>query len=123
MKYWSFIILAILCLTSCTSKQNIATSTPDIKGIIADSETILVDVRIKEQFNEKTAPNSVNIPLAEIENNLEFLRGQKNIVVFCNSGRQADEAIKTLHKKGIHNVYDGTTWKNVRAIQDENEKK
>ena len=45
------------------------------------------------------------------------------MVVFCNRGRQSDLAIELLEKKGLTNVYDGTTWQNVRAIQQENNKK
>ncbi len=77
----------------------------------------MVDVRIPEQYKEGTADNAVNIPLAEIENNIDFLKKQKNVVVFCNRGIQADKAIEILKKNGVEHVYDGTTWKNVKAIQ------
>ncbi|WP_449400193.1 hypothetical protein [Chryseobacterium wanjuense] len=44
------------------------------------------------------------------------------MVVFCNKGIQADEAVQILKKNGVE-VYDGTSWKNVKAIQDENPQK
>ncbi|WP_435523057.1 hypothetical protein [Chryseobacterium indoltheticum] len=39
-------------------------------------------------------------------------------MVFCNKGIQADQAVEILKKNGVE-VYDGTTWKNVKAIQQE----
>ncbi len=95
------------------------TKTPEvnIKEVVKSSDVTLVDVRVPEQYAEGTAKNAINIPLAEIENSAEALKGKK-VVVFCNKGMQADQAIEILKKKGVE-VYDGTTWKNVKAIQEE----
>jgi len=76
----------------------------------------LVDVRIPEQFAEATAENAINIPLAEIENRSSELKGKK-VVVFCNKGIQADQAVEILKKNGVE-VYDGTSLQNVKAIQN-----
>ena len=54
-------------------------------------------------------------------NNIETLKGKK-VVVFCNKGVQADQAMEILKKNGVE-AYDGTSWKNVKAIQDETTKK
>ena len=122
MKYWFSLAVSLLLLSSCATKQAITTQNTNIKEVVADIETLLVDVRIKEEFERSTAPNAINIPLAELEKNLELLKGKKKVVVFCNRGKQADKAVELLHKNGLDNVYDGSTWQNVRAIQDENKK-
>jgi len=88
-----------------------------ITEIVQSPETTLVDVRVPSQFSENTADKAVNIPLAEIENNLDFFRKQKNIVLFCNSGNQSNQALEILKKNGITNVYNGKTVENVDAIQ------
>lgn len=80
-------------------------------------DVVLVDVRVPEQYAEGTAKNAVNIPLAELSKNAESLKGKK-VVVFCNKGIQADQALEILKKEDVE-AYDGTTWKNVKAIQDE----
>lgn len=103
--------------TSINSKPEI--SREEVKEIVKNPETTLVDVRIPEQFSEKTVEGAINIPLAKIEENLDFLRKQKNIVVFCNSGRQSSEAIEILKKNGITNVYNGKNVQNVNAIKKE----
>ena len=95
----------------------------DIKEVVTDPNTTLIDVRIKEDFELNTVKGAINIPLKDLEKNLDLLKEKKNIVVFCNRGRQSDLAIDVLKKNGLNNVYDGTTWQNVRAIQQEQTKK
>ena len=109
-----------ISLSSCTSRNsNSEVSREEVKEIVKNPETILVDVRIPEQFSEKTVEGAMNIPLAKIEENLDFLRKQKNIVVFCNSGRQSSEAMEILKKNGITNVYNAKNVQNVNAIKKE----
>lgn len=109
-------IMLVSCSTATTVAEN---SAVNIKPIVKDPETAIVDVRIPEQFEEGSAQNAVNIPLATINDNLEFFRKQKNSVIYCNSGKQAQEVMEILNKNGIENVYYGKTLKNIKAIQAE----
>jgi len=102
------------CKTATLTQNN---STINIKEVINSTDVTLVDVRVPEQYKEGTARNAINIPLTEIQNNIDSLKGKK-VVVFCNKGIQADQAIEILKKNGV-DAYDGTSWKNVKAIQDE----
>lgn len=113
-----FIGTLFLVLTSCTTAKP-ASSIPkyNIKEIVKSEDVVLLDVRIPEEYAEATANNAINIPLDSLQNNIESLKGKK-VVVFCNRGMQADKAVDLLSKNGIE-VYDGTTWKNVKAIQQE----
>ncbi|WP_157844429.1 MULTISPECIES: rhodanese-like domain-containing protein [unclassified Chryseobacterium] len=97
-------------------KSVIADQKNNIIEVVNSSDVTIVDVRIPEQFKEASAKNAVNIPLAEIADRSPELLGKK-VVVFCNKGIQADEAVKVLRKNGVE-VYDGTTLKNVKAIQN-----
>ena len=111
------VILALSsCRTAVTAPQD---SRAEVKEMVKNPEATLVDVRIPEQFAEKTAPGAINIPLASIEENLDFFRKQKQIVIFCNSGKQAAQAVEILKKNGVQNVYDAKTLKNVTAINNE----
>lgn len=114
-------LFSILVLSSC--KTNHLTDAPksNIKEVVTSSDVTLVDVRIPEQYAAGTAKNAINIPLAEIQNKIETLKGKK-VVVFCNKGVQADQAMEILKKNGVE-AYDGTSWKNVKGIQDEADKK
>lgn len=111
------VILALSsCRTAVTAPQD---SRAEVKEMVKNPEATLVDVRIPEQFAEKTAPGAINIPLASIEENLDFFMKQKQIVIFCNSGKQAAQAVEILKKNGVQNVYDAKTLKNVTAINNE----
>ncbi|MEN4762135.1 rhodanese-like domain-containing protein [Chryseobacterium sp. C39-AII1] len=115
------IILTTFTITACKTASHSEASKANIREVMNSSDVTLVDVRIPEQYAEGTAKNAINIPLAEIQNNAEQLKGKK-VVVFCNKGIQADQAVEILKKNGV-DVYDGTSWKNVKAIQDEQSSK
>lgn len=114
-------LASILALSSCKTTHSIDIPKTNIKEVVNSSDVTLVDVRIPEQYAAGTAKNAINIPLAEIQNNLETLKGKK-VVVFCNKGVQADQAMEILKKNGVE-AYDGTSWKNVKSIQDGADKK
>ncbi|CEJ72003.1 rhodanese-like domain-containing protein [Chryseobacterium oranimense] len=112
-----YIFASVLALTACKSNHTATVLKPNIKEVVNSADVTLVDVRIPEQYQAGTAKGAINIPLAEIQNNIDSLKGKK-VVVFCNKGIQADQAMEILKKNGVE-AYDGTTWKNVKAIQDE----
>ncbi|ATN07044.1 rhodanese-like domain-containing protein [Chryseobacterium indologenes] len=120
-KFWGLPVIISLIVIACKTNQSGNISTTNIKEIVKSSDVTLVDVRIPEQYTAGTAKNAINIPLGELQNNIETLKGKK-VVVFCNKGIQADQAMEILKKNGVE-AYDGTTWKNVKAIQDEGVKK
>ena len=113
-----YTLLLALTLISCQTKTVTIQEKVNLIEVVQNPETVIVDVRIPEQFAEATAENAINIPLAEIENQAESLKGKK-VVVFCNKGIQADQAYEILKKKGVE-VYDGTTLQNIKAIQNLN---
>lgn len=114
---FGFILTLSLVLTSCKTNSTAAIPRTNLRKVVNSSDVTLVDVRIPEQYHAGTAKDAVNIPLAEIQNNIDALKGKK-VVVFCNKGIQADQAMEILKKNGVE-AYDGTSWKNVKAIQDE----
>lgn len=116
-KIFGVIFASALMVSACKTATIAESPKANIKDIVNSSDVTLVDVRIPEQYAEGTAKNAINIPLAEIQNNVDALKGKK-VVVFCNKGIQADQATEILRKNGV-DVYDGTSWKNVKAIQDE----
>lgn len=114
---FGLIFALFLVLTSCKTAGTVALPKTDLREVVNSPEVTLIDVRIPEQYNAGTARDAINIPLAEIQNHTDTLKGKK-VVVFCNKGIQADQAMEILKKNGVE-AYDGTSWKNVKAIQDE----
>ncbi|MDO4224424.1 MAG: rhodanese-like domain-containing protein [Bergeyella zoohelcum] len=86
--------------------------------MVNEEEVTLIDVRTPEQYQKSSVKNATNIPLSEIENNLDFLKKQKNVVLFCNGGRQSGQAIEILKKHGLTNIHDGKTEGNVSSLQE-----
>ena len=119
-KYFLNVGIVAILLFSCAAKVPVETQNPaNFKEIVKNPETTLVDVRIPEQFEKETAKGAVNIPLAKIEDNIDFFKKQKAVVLFCNRGIQAEQALEILKKNGVKNVYFGKTLDNVKAIQNE----
>lgn len=90
-----------------------------LKKVVNNKESILVDVRSPEEYEEESAKNAINIPVDELEQRIGELTHAKNIVVFCKSGKRAKEAKNILKKhKGIKKVYNGKTYEKVRKLQN-----
>lgn len=68
----------------------------------------IIDVRSKQEFIEGHLPNAINIPLYNIENEIENFVKNKNeiIVVYCEYGGRSKKAVRKIQQKGYINVYN-----------------
>ncbi len=76
----------------------------------------LVDVRTPAEFAEGNVKGSVNIPLDQVQNQLEKFKDKENIVVFCRSGSRSSQAKTILEQNGFTNVTNGGTWQNINEM-------
>lgn len=88
-----------------------------MKNLI-ESGAYLVDVRTPEEFAEGHVNASVNIPLDQIAQHIEELRGKSHVIVFCRSGARSGMARTILLQAGIENVTNGGTWGDIKVIVD-----
>jgi phage shock protein E len=71
-----------------------------------------LDVRTREEVLESAAPDTLNIPLAELPEHLEKIRGfETPLYVFCKSGARSESAIKWLVSQGVSDVHNIGSWK------------
>lgn len=72
-----------------------------------DAGLVVLDVRTAEEFAEGHVPGASNVSHDELEARLGELAGarDKDIVIYCRSGRRADLAAETLAKAGFHRLY------------------
>ena len=75
----------------------------------APKETLLIDVRDQIERNECSISGSRLIPLNSIESGesideIKILAAQKNLYVFCKSGKRSLLALKHLNKFGIRGI-------------------
>lgn len=123
MKYLLLTIIGLSLFMACKSAEvkDIEPS-KSIRELVADQKTVLVDVRMQSEFEEESAPGAVNIPVEDLEKNLGIFQNAENVVVFCNRGIKADKAMEILKKHNIKNAYDGTSLKQIKALQAEQKK-
>ena len=78
------------------------------KLIKNNEELIILDVRRPNEFKESRIINSINIPVEEIEWELEELEEFKNkpILVYCKIGVRSSVACNFLEEEGFTNLYN-----------------
>ena len=60
----------------------------------------LVDVRHEDEFREGHVPGSINIPVDDLEEELDSLNRDDEIILYCNSGARAEMAYNLLKNEG-----------------------
>ncbi len=93
--------------TSSENPQKI--SAEDAKSMISEfPESIIVDVRTKDEYLEKHIPGAILLPLDSIEKEAETILVDKSgtYFVYCRSGSRSSSAAKILVNLGYENIYD-----------------
>src|SRR5574344_1379570 len=70
------------------------------------TDNYLIDVRTEAEFNLKTIPGAINIPVDELKNNIDKIPQDKKVIVFCASGYRSYVASRILAENGFNNIYD-----------------
>ena len=83
-----------------------------IKSILQEGATV-VDVRSKKEFETGNVPDSINISLSDLKDNIEFLRTKQPLVLCCASGMRSSMAVKELKENGIEHLINGGSWQEV----------
>lgn len=119
-----FIVAIIFCLNGCansvsdkegTSNQTnhekeaiyMNISAEEAKKIMDNEhEYVILDVRTREEFDEKHIPGAILIPDYEIREKAESVLTDKDrlILVYCRSGRRSKLASEELVEMGYTNI-------------------
>ena len=78
------------------------------KLIKSNEELLILDVRRPSEFKESRILNSINIPVEEIEWELDELEDFKNkpILVYCKIGVRSSVACNFLEEEGFTDLYN-----------------
>jgi rhodanese-related sulfurtransferase len=87
----------------------------NIQELINNTATTIVDVRTEREFAEGNINGSINIPLNEVVDRMEELKGMQPLVLCCLSGGRSGQATDFLQAQGCENVYNGGGWEMVKA--------
>ena len=90
-----FICLLALFITGCTSKK----TEKEAKKNEETANTIIVDVRTKEEYETGHVKGAINIPHYEINEKID-LDKSKTIMVYCKSGTRSAIAYEALKELG-----------------------
>ena len=108
IKFCTVFIFCILFFTGCgQSYKNI--SHEDAARIMNSNQNALIlDVRTVEEYEKKRVPGALLIPINEIKSgHLEKLPNKDQIIlVYCWTGRRAEDAAKILSQNGYKYVYN-----------------
>tara|TARA_B110000914_G_C15105764_1_gene283800 strand:+ start:19 stop:294 length:276 start_codon:yes stop_codon:yes gene_type:complete len=85
----------------------------NIQELINDTATTIVDVRTEGEFAEGNVDGSINIPLNEVVDRMEELKGMQPLVLCCLSGGRSGKATDFLQAQGCDNVHNGGGWEMV----------
>jgi rhodanese-related sulfurtransferase len=76
------------------------------KKLKQDPTLCIVDVRSPGEFKSTRISGSKNIPIEEIENRLDELKGEGDIYVMCHAGNRSQKACNILRAKGLNTIID-----------------
>lgn len=78
-------------------------------------QAIIIDVRSKAEFSGGSIPGSKNIPLQQIDSQIDHIKKMnKPVICCCASGMRSGNAAKTLKKHGIDCI-NGGGWSSLQS--------
>ncbi|WP_065188501.1 rhodanese-like domain-containing protein [Shewanella woodyi] len=109
----SYFIVTLLLLLSISQSSLAADKNPQTAWSKIDAGALVVDVRTAQEFTTGHLDNAINIPFETIAEGLNKLNVDKEreIVLYCRSGRRSGIANDTLIEKGYTNTYNGGGYK------------
>ncbi|WP_017755074.1 sulfurtransferase TusA family protein [Calidifontibacillus oryziterrae] len=78
----------------------------ELEAKLNDENIMVVDVREYAEYGFNHIPNSLSIPLGELEIRMSELDKNKEIYVICRTGNRSDLAARKLAENGFQNVYN-----------------
>lgn len=95
-----------------------------LKLMEMNTAPLVLDVRRPDEYASGHVPNAINIPHTELEKRIDELRGNTNkeIIVYCESGRRAGIAMDILKQAGftkiVHLEGDMKAWRTLGLPAD-----
>ena len=74
----------------------------------ANPDAIILDVRTREEYDKKHIPNALLVPIDDLRGGdfRKLPNKAATILVYCWTGRHAEDAAKILSDNGYKNVYE-----------------
>lgn len=83
---------------------------------------LIIDVRSKGEYAGGHIPNSLNIPVDSLQQNLSKLKNKNQVIITCcASGMRSGAAKGMLKANGYQKVYNGGNWFSLQQKINANE--
>ena len=98
---------ALLFFPKVLSRDNKVLGSKEVTLLINREPAMLVDVRSEADFRAGHITNAINIPLDQIEVQINKItsNSKKNIIVYCQKGARSAQAFRLLNKLGLPKLY------------------
>lgn len=104
------ICISTIILTGCGQKEERIKETigvKEAKQLLENKDTVLIDVRTENEYEQHHIDGAINIPLGLIDRaHKQVPDKNKNIIVYCQSGGRSKQAQEMLSQMGYKRVYD-----------------
>jgi rhodanese-related sulfurtransferase len=80
-----------------------------VSQLEADENTVILDVRTEDEYNDGIIANAINIDIHKGQgfiDSLEVLDKSKNYYVYCRSGARSAKACEVMENLGFENAYN-----------------
>ena len=120
-KIFTISLLLLITLSSCGT-DNSANNTEKTSSIwetqsSVESNYLYVDVRTDEEWAEWHIDWAIHLTLADVEaGKTEILPKDKELRVYCRSGRRSAQAIEALKKQGFTNLVNAWWMKDLQDV-------
>lgn len=114
-------LLLLITLSSCGT-DNSANNTEKTSSkwetqSSVESNYLYVDVRTDEEWAEWHIDWAIHLTLADVEaGKTEILPKDKELRVYCRSGRRSAQAIEALKKQGFTNLVNAWWMKDIKDV-------
>lgn len=91
----------------------------DAQQMAHDGGAIWLDVRLRSEYANDGLPQAINIPLAELRNQMPSIKHDVKYIIYCGTGRRSASAAYILSGEGIDGyVLEGGLMKMQREFTD-----
>ncbi len=73
----------------------------ELNEVLANEEIVMLDVRLKNEFEVQHLKNAINIPLNELQDRIAELNAKDELLIYCAGGYRSMIAASILEKNGF----------------------
>jgi len=111
--------LSVTALSHAGSQQAGEQSPEQRAWRLIDDGALLIDVRSRKEYEAGHLNNSINIEHDEVEQLAKTIGEDKDrdVVVYCRSGRRSGKAKNSLEEYGYKNIHNGIGYESLKEAR------